>query len=353
MCNPDEVVLDPEPPQQQQQQKQQQSHPQAQMPQQGPQGNNSRPARPPPEMVTPSKPERPWNAGPAPTARQPAQTPQNKTASGAQQNMSMNRPQGMMQRQPTPGPRPQQPERNSAAAPQAYSRSSQEVSSNAHGGSGIKSEASAGSADSKPQQANNNNQGQSSGSDSESRVQPDPAAGFFSARAVDILRENPQAPPSMAPKFDPHAESPSIRKTAGIDHSKSVPISKPMLAGISPSQNSTRDFINPSQDMHRRIGAPGGSGIASPVGRPQSTSSYRPLTRPNIDPRNAGSNTGFNRENPAQQNASLKRPPLNDVTNSSLSSGASAMSGPGDPKRPKVNAEGQTVPQQQQPQQQR
>src|SRR5699024_3277767 len=100
--------------------------------------------------------------------------------------------------------------------------------------------------------------------------------------------------PSAVPQFDPHAQSPSIRKTAGVDHTKSVPISKPMIAGTSPAANNSRDFVNPSTDMNRKIGAPGGGGFGSPMNRGQSTSSYRPLTRPNIDPRNGA--------NPALQN---------------------------------------------------
>ncbi|GAB1217609.1 hypothetical protein ATERTT37_006848 [Aspergillus terreus] len=174
-----------------------------------------------------------------------------------------------------------------------------------------------------------------------------PSASFFSARAVDLLRDNPQA--GAAPPFDPHAESPSIRKTAGVDHTKSVPISKPMLAGVSPASNNTRDFVNPSSDVHRKIGVPGGGGMNSPLNRNQSTSSYRPLTRPNVDPRNPASAMTANRP---PQNINGKRPPLNDVTNAS-NPGGSGPAAPGagvDPKRPRIN-EGVAAPQQQQPQQ--
>jgi DNA repair and recombination protein RAD52 len=173
-----------------------------------------------------------------------------------------------------------------------------------------------------------------------------PSASFFSARAVDLLRDNPQG--GAAPAFDPHAESPSIRKTAGVDHTKSVPISKPMLAGVSHASNNTRDFVNPSSDVHRKIGVPGGGGMNSPLNRNQSTSSYRPLTRPNVDPRNPASAMTANRP----QNINGKRPPLNDVTNAS-NPGGSGPAAPGagvDPKRPRIN-EGAAAPQQQQPQQ--
>lgn len=47
--------------------------------------------------------------------------------------------------------------------------------------------------------------------------------GFFSGKAVNAGLVNPEAPVSGVPqtaKFNPNAESPSIRKTAGFDHSK-------------------------------------------------------------------------------------------------------------------------------------
>ncbi|KAJ6179318.1 hypothetical protein N7519_009779 [Penicillium mononematosum] len=167
-----------------------------------------------------------------------------------------------------------------------------------------------------------------------------PSTGFYSARAVDLLRENPNSVPSGAPQFDPHAESPSIRKTAGVDHSKSIPIARPMLSSASPAppNNNTRDFVNPATDMQRRVGAPGG-GISSPVSRGPSVSSYRPLTRPNIDQRNV-SNPGMANRGavPPQQNLNGKRPPLLDVTNADATPGAGAPApGPNDPKRPRVS----------------
>ncbi|KAL4927200.1 RAD52 DNA repair protein RADC [Aspergillus undulatus] len=182
-----------------------------------------------------------------------------------------------------------------------------------------------------------------------------PVVGFFSARGVDMLRENPNSAAAGAPAFDPHAESPSIRKTAGVDHTKSVPISKPMLAGgASPASNQARDFINPSTDMHRKIGAPGGSGVGSPMNRGPSTSSYRPLTRPSIDPKTVTNNNNNNNNNNNHHHAAAaanvnrsgfgppsmngKRPPLNDVTNAS-------MPGGNDPKRTRY----ESLPPQQQP----
>lgn len=170
-----------------------------------------------------------------------------------------------------------------------------------------------------------------------------PSAGFFSARAVDLLRENPNAVPPRATQFDPHAESPSIRKTAGVDHTKSVPISRPMLSSASPAPNNNvnnnpRDYVNPATDMQRRVGAPAG-GVGSPVSRGPSVSSYRPLTRPNIDQRSVSNPAVANRGSvPPQQNPNGKRPPLVDVTNAEASPGAGVPApGPNDPKRPRVS----------------
>lgn len=263
-----------------------------------------------PAAVTPSKPER-WNAGnPAPRqvppiARQPQPAVPNQgrpvPAAGQPSNMPNNRPPVPPQARPgpdsnLPNPNAQQP-----------------------------------------------NQGAN---------QPPPGSqsvGFFSARAADSLRDNPTGPPVQGSQFDPHAESPSIRKTAGVDHTKSVPISKPMLSNASPASNNSRDYVNPATDLQRRVGAPGGP-PGSPLARGPSTSSYRPLTRPNIDPRNTPNAAAPNRGSMPPQNVNGKRPPLSDVTNATSpgANPAPPAPGPNDPKRPRM-ADGPGGPQQQQP----
>lgn len=175
------------------------------------------------------------------------------------------------------------------------------------------------------------------------------SVGFYSARAADQLRDHPNAGPLPGTQFDPHAESPSIRKTAGVDHTKSVPISKPMLTSTSPAPNNSRNYINPAADLQRRVGAPGG--IGSPLSRGLSTSSYRPLTRPNIEPKNVPNPAAMNRAGSVPpQNLNGKRPPLSDVTNANASPGANNAppAGPNDPKRPRMadaTAEQQQPPQ--------
>ena len=170
------------------------------------------------------------------------------------------------------------------------------------------------------------------------------SVGFFSARVADTLRDNPNAAPLPGSQFDPHAESPSIRKTAGVDHTKSVPITRPMLGSASPAAGHSRDFVNPAADLQRKVGVPSGppGGMGSPLSRGPSTSSYRPLTRPNIDPKNAPSPAAISRGTsvPPQNNQNGKRPPLSDVTNAATSPGANPAPpavGPTDPKRPRVS----------------
>jgi DNA repair and recombination protein RAD52 len=272
MGNPDEISLDPEPQPPRQGQAQRLSHQiQPNLP-----ASALANAKVSTEIVTPSKPESSWTG---PDLSRPQQL--------MAQQLSVTGNDTTTQKTPTAYPRPQHvQQQNNMAPPQPQSRNSQEANANGQSGSNVP-----------------------------------PAAGFYSAKAVDILRENPNA----APKFDPHAESPSIRKTAGFDHTKSIPVSRPMLTGASPATNNTRDFINPTADVNRRIGAPGGSVIGSPMGRGPSTSSYRPLTRP------AGVGN-----NGATPNPTLKRPPLNDVTNATGADTPTSVVGPNDPKRPRV-----------------
>ncbi|CAF3563819.1 hypothetical protein SNK03_003523 [Fusarium graminearum] len=129
--------------------------------------------------------------------------------------------------------------------------------------------------------------------------------GFFSAKAVSQLPEftiegsgsGALALPQGQQAFNPKAESPSIRKTPGIDHNSSKPVSRngqhvaptssqanaapaprsnpnsftPVRPSMPSSQSARGNVINPSLDQTRRIGAPSGPG--SPLAN---RGSYRP-----------------------------------------------------------------------------
>lgn len=148
-------------------------------------------------------------------------------------------------------------------------------------------------------------------------VQLMPPVGFYSARAAPHVNSDGKAVvPVNIPKFDPHAESPSIRKTPGVDHNKTIPVKRGFAGitvaaapvaqdGLGPRHNHTRDFVNPSTDMHRRIGAPN-SGMPSPGA--VTGSAYRPPTRRGPEPAVACGATGPN-------SGTAKRAPLGDVSN--------------------------------------
>ncbi|KAL9613979.1 MAG: hypothetical protein Q9167_001528 [Letrouitia subvulpina] len=110
---------------------------------------------------------------------------------------------------------------------------------------------------------------------SASSVHPDydPPVGFFTARAAETV-QNATGAIAGAPLFNPRLESPSIRKTAGIDHTKTKPVGKDILGPpsmpVAPGAVQP-NFVNPQADKTRRIGMPTGASI--PL---SNRSSYRP-----------------------------------------------------------------------------
>ncbi|EXJ86600.1 hypothetical protein A1O3_03553 [Capronia epimyces CBS 606.96] len=155
---------------------------------------------------------------------------------------------------------------------------------------------------------------QSTGQGSSAAVNPPRIAGFYSAKAAGKIDANNNviaAIPAAVPKFNPHAESPSIRKTSGVNHSRSIPLKRDLIPDTTTLAPS---IINPQSDSSRRVGAPGANSPLAPVRGP-STSAYRPPTRrgpesPGGPPPNAVEIGGGDR---ALQAA--RRTPLGDVSN--------------------------------------
>jgi DNA repair and recombination protein RAD52 len=157
---------------------------------------------------------------------------------------------------------------------------------------------------------------------------PPQGAGFFSARAAAMLPEGQateaQGPlariPNHLPAFDPHAESPSIRKTPGVDHKSSKPLTRdgkhvPSSSQAAATAGARPSVGNPQLEGVRRIGAPG-----SPS-RLQNRNNYKPPTmkRP-IDGGGA--------------NVNVSRTPLLDMpANGPIGGGDSG----GDAKRQRLN----------------
>lgn len=180
------------------------------------------------------------------------------------------------------------------------------------------------------------------------------SVGFFSARAVKQITgpkeeetQNLPAAPLRAQAFNPHAESPSIRRTPGIDHSRTKPLAidgkhaPPVIrteenddeitttangalgTGKSatsatvgqqqqqgPLSSQRGNIVNPQFNQTRRIGAP--TGPSSPL---SNRGQYRPPT--------------------------MKRPALTEVSTNGTVNGAAGSGGGsgtvgGDPKRQKM-----------------
>ena len=140
--------------------------------------------------------------------------------------------------------------------------------------------------------------------------------GFFTARAAEALQKA-QGPSIKAPTFNPHLESPSIRKTAGVDHTKSKPINRDLTTApatpVPPLPNASIP-TNLQTDKVRKLGMPGGG--ASPL---QNRGSYKPpqMKRP-------------------ADGIPESRPALGDVTNASVN--ASNVDRNADAKRPRIDA---------------
>ncbi|EGX88335.1 RAD52 DNA repair protein RADC [Cordyceps militaris CM01] len=164
----------------------------------------------------------------------------------------------------------------------------------------------------------------------------EPVAAFFSARAVATDANQTSAiVPNKQQFFNPKAESPSIRKTPGIDHSSSKPLSRTGQHVPPPSQaedpsaatpsrpaaagrphgaggpSAAGGFapkghvVNPSLDQARRIGAPGGP--ASPLAN---RNSYKPPTM----------------KRPLGQDGNAPRVPLSDIpSNGPVVAGADGL----------------------------
>jgi DNA repair and recombination protein RAD52 len=129
-----------------------------------------------------------------------------------------------------------------------------------------------------------------SSEDSENIGLPPPGKGFYSARAATMVSEIASADavttnnPTNLPAFNPHLESPSIRKTPGVDHKSSKPLTKDLKHVPGSSQSSAApsvrpgmgrgSILNPQVDSARQIGAPGMRAM-SPM---QNRGSYKPPT---------------------------------------------------------------------------
>ena len=190
--------------------------------------------------------------------------------------------------------------------------------------------------------------------------------GFVTGRNADVVNLSPNAAATAANRpsnssivFNPHADSPSIRRTHGVNPGKSAPVMRsaiqntaaaapnaPTTNGMASAQNVggpttgaasagvvgnglngatapvRTNFVNPSADMNRRIGMPP---TAAGV---QNRTPYRPLQA-------AAPQAQAQANMQAPVNAGLKRPPLSDVSNLQAQT-----DGTGDAKKARTEQQG-------------
>ena len=106
--------------------------------------------------------------------------------------------------------------------------------------------------------------------DSSSATEHNPPVGFFTARAAETLQKGSGLPPNV-PAFNPHLESPSIRKTAGVDHTKTKPVKTESIGLPTTAVAPKTNFVNPQTDKTRKVGMP-----VSAVSPTQNKNSYKP-----------------------------------------------------------------------------
>lgn len=282
------------------------------------------------------------NRGPQTPNQQ--QTSRAKQFSGVQMNGAQNQAHQQGQRPPPQQSNPGRPQQQNNSN---HNNNHNGSNHNKHSGSSSATNSN-GSSHQMPQQSHNTSiPGAGTGAPPAGE-----ATGFFSARAVreipeDALATGATLAPQAGQVFNPRAESPSIRKTPGIDHTKSKPLARngqhiappstqeARVGGAAPGANGVAagtpsraavqphprpgNVVNPQFDAARRIGAPGGPG--SPLAN---RGQYRPPTIVNKRPLEGTAGSGLH-----------GRTPLADVSNNAGGAVATATSGP-DVKRLKT-----------------
>lgn len=217
--------------------------------------------------------------------------PNNQAQHPPGQQFNQNRPQPQQNNGGNNANRPQPQQNNAGFNNNNNNRSSGYNSANS-GTTTVPNTISSGASNQTPQQPSNPNP------PPPQAVPEGTTVGFFSARAVKEIPEDKLATgavlaPQPAMAFNPRADSPSIRKTPGIDHTKSKPVGRGLthvqpkpasdqeapaggaggLGAARPAPARPANVVNPQLDTTRRIGAPGGSG--SPLAN---RGQYRPPT---------------------------------------------------------------------------
>jgi DNA repair and recombination protein RAD52 len=170
----------------------------------------------------------------------------------------------------------------------------------------------------------------------------DQPVGFIHGRAAEMLRTNGAR---NVPPFNPHADSPLLRRTTGIEHKTTRPIRREDIAKLRAgaqagslesaqlSENvppipgpangrlvgapTAQNFVNPQADANRKIGMPGS--MQSPLAN---RGAYKP----------PGPTAGVKRgpDGVTRPDAVGNRQPLNDVSNVKVNANANTSGAGGD-----------------------
>lgn len=219
---------------------------------------------------------RPFNVQP-PSPLQPMEQPQRPSGVQKPSNTTAALPNGTTNRM-LPPQTPGQPPRPQQTHVPSFSNRSDNGDSKSNPSSATTSESSSMNGQ---QQEPNGNPNRSNGPthpphenqpnfQGQDQLHMDAPVGFVTARAAETLNQPADARPPTAHglAFNPHAESPSIRRTQGVNPGRSAPIKRQQLGAVvnapqGPSNGANSnaaqvrtDFVNPSADLSRRIGAP-------------------------------------------------------------------------------------------------
>jgi DNA repair and recombination protein RAD52 len=230
-------------------------------------------------MTTPSRPPHvPTKGQPVPTGNSIAHT-KSTVAPAARGNA------------PTPGLHPQNPTTTANGNPKLYRSSSPGIPSQHFGGPQV---------------------GLSAAKD----FTAPRGTGFFSARAAESIDENNIPAGGIAPAFNPHYESPSLRRTPNIDHSKSMRLLRNLKPDTEPSNGLAAAEQQPTDQSPKPPVAAGAPQTPVAPGR-GFTSQYRPPTRRAMDGPSANAASGpvgvLGGVDKVMHAA--RRPPLSDVSN--------------------------------------
>lgn len=163
--------------------------------------------------------------------------------------------------------------------------------------------------------------------------------GFVTGRNADLLNQ-PAGAPRPAPSaiaFNPHADSPSLRRTQGVNPGKSAPVMRSAIVGGNAPNGPAQGVQQQPTQQRPQSPAPGGpnglNGATTPVRTNFVNPSADPSRRIGMPPPAGGGVQNRGGYRPPVQAAGVKRPPLSDVSN------LQQLDGAGDAKKAKPDAD--------------